>query len=67
MANVGVMGRGPWRSRFVSLFNFAVVVDFSLFPIPPSKVKSIGDVLTKRQNAATWYLFFFYFTTRIAY
>jgi hypothetical protein len=25
-------------------FNFAVVFDFYLFPVPPSKEKSIGDV-----------------------
>ncbi len=48
-------------------FNFAVVFDFNLFPVPPSKAKSIGDVLTNRQNAATWNLFFFRFTTRFAY
>jgi hypothetical protein len=39
-------------------FNFVVVFDFNLFPVPPSKAKSIGDVLMYRQNAATWYLFF---------
>jgi hypothetical protein len=42
-------------------FNFAVVFDFQLFPVPPSKAKSIGDVLTNRtnrQNAATWYMVF---------
>ncbi len=54
---------GPWRSRFVSL---AVVFDFQLFPVPPSKGKSIGDVLTNRQNAATWYMFFPSFTKRTA-
>jgi hypothetical protein len=58
MANVGVMGLRPWRSRFVFLFNFAVVFDFKLFPVPASKAKSIGNVITNRQNAATWYLFF---------
>ncbi len=46
-------------------FNFAVVLDFNLFP--PSKAKSIGDVPTNRQNAATWHLVFFSFTTGIAY
>jgi hypothetical protein len=30
-------------------FNFAGVFDFRLFPVPPSKAKSIGDVLTNRQ------------------
>ncbi len=39
-------------------FHFAFVFDFNLFPVPPSKAKSIGDVHTNRQNAATWYLFF---------
>jgi hypothetical protein len=39
-------------------FNFAVVFDFQLFPVPASKAKPIGDVLTNRQNAATWYIFF---------
>ncbi len=48
-------------------FNFAVVLDFQLFPVPPSKAKSIDDVLTNRQNAATWYMVFFYFITRTAY
>jgi hypothetical protein len=33
-------------------FNFDVVFDFNLFPVPLSKAKSIGDVLTSRQNAA---------------
>jgi hypothetical protein len=42
-------------------FNFAVVFDFNLFPVLPSRAKSIGDVLTNRQNAATWNLFFFLF------
>jgi hypothetical protein len=40
-------------------FNSAVVFDFQLFPVPPRKAKSIGDVLTNRQNAATWYTVFF--------
>jgi hypothetical protein len=50
-------------------FNFAVVFDFQLFPVPPSKAKSIGDVLTNRQNVATWYMVFFSlsFITRTAY
>jgi hypothetical protein len=38
--------------------NFAVVFDFQLFPVPPSKGKSMGDVLTNRQTTATWYMFF---------
>jgi hypothetical protein len=29
--------------------NFAVVFDFQLFPVPPSKGKSIGDVLTSHE------------------
>ncbi len=33
-------------------FNFAVVFDFTYFRFCPSKAKSIGDVLTNRQNAA---------------
>jgi hypothetical protein len=68
MANNGVMGLGPWRSRFFLFFNCATVFDLNLFPLPPRKAKSIGNVLTNRQNEATWYLFFsFYFTPRIAY
>ncbi len=54
---------GPvsWRSRFVrkkkrkevcSSFNFAVVFNFKLFPVPPNKAKSIADVLVNSQNAA---------------
>jgi hypothetical protein len=57
MANVG----NGFRTLAIEVcfsFNFAVVVDFNLFPVPPSKAKSIGDVLTNRQNAATWYLVF---------
>jgi hypothetical protein len=40
-------------------FNFAVVFAFQVFPVPPSKGNSIGNFLTNRQNAATWYMFFF--------
>jgi hypothetical protein len=32
--------------------NFAVVFDFMYFRFRPSKAKSIGNVLTNRQNAA---------------
>jgi hypothetical protein len=38
------IGLGPRRSRFVFLLNFVVVFDFN--------AKSIGNVLTNRQNAA---------------
>jgi hypothetical protein len=42
-------------------FNFAVVFDFNLFPVPPSKskAKSIGNVLN---IVATWFFFLFYNT-----
>jgi hypothetical protein len=40
-------------------FNFAVVIDFGIFPVAPSKEKSIGDDLTKRQNAAMRFIVFF--------
>ncbi len=33
-------------------FNFAVVFNFNLFPVPPNKAKSIADVLVNRQNVA---------------
>jgi hypothetical protein len=33
-------------------FNFAVVFDFNLFPVPTSKSQFIGNVLMNRQNAA---------------
>ncbi len=33
-------------------FNFAVVFDFLYFRFRPSKTKSIGNVLTNRQNVA---------------
>ncbi len=38
-------------------FNFAVVFDFNLFPVSPSKAKSIGDVPMNRQNAANYFPF----------
>jgi hypothetical protein len=34
------------------LFNFAIVFNFMYFRFRPSKAKSIGNVLTNRQNAA---------------
>ncbi len=53
MANVS---NGSWTMaiKVCFSFNFTFVFDFNLFPVPPSKAKSIGDVLTNRQNAATW-------------
>ncbi len=36
--------------------NFAVVFDFMYFHFRPSKAKSIGNVLTNRQNAANFCL-----------
>jgi hypothetical protein len=66
MTNVG-NGSRTMAIEDCFFFNFAVVFDFNLFSFPPSKAKLIGDVLRNRQNAATWYLFFFSFTTRIAY
>jgi hypothetical protein len=52
---------GGKRSQCVSVrgdrglcvpFNFAVVFDFNLFPVPTSKSQFIGNVLMNRQNAA---------------
>jgi hypothetical protein len=60
MANVG-NGSRTLAIEVCFSFNFVVVFDFNLFPVPPSKAKSIGDVLTNRQNAATWYLVFLLF------
>ncbi len=60
MANVG-NGSQTMAIEVCFSFNFAVVFDFSIFPVSPSKAKSIGDVLTNRQKAATWYLVFFLF------
>ncbi len=49
-------------------FNFAVVFDFNLFPVPPRNAKSIGDVLTDRQDSAiNSMIFFLLFIARIAY
>jgi hypothetical protein len=39
-------------------FDFAVVFDFNLFPVPSSKAKSVGDVLLNRQNGAIRYMAF---------
>jgi hypothetical protein len=36
-------------------FNFAVVFDFNLFPVSPSKPKLIGVVQMNRQNAANYF------------
>ncbi len=50
--------KGAKRSQYVSdrgdrcSFNFAVVFDCMYFRFRPSKAKSIGNVLTNRQNAA---------------
>ncbi len=60
MANVG-NGSRTLAIEVCLSFNFAVVFDFNLFPVPLSKAKSIGDVLTNRQNSATWYLVFLLF------
>ncbi len=45
------------RSRTAAIkvclpFNFAVVFDFMYFRFRPSKAKSMGNVITDRQNAA---------------
>jgi hypothetical protein len=42
---------GPWRSRFVC-FNFAVVFIFNVFPFPPSKAPSLGDVPMNRKKCS---------------
>ncbi len=42
-------------------FYFAVVFDFNLYRVSPSKTNSIGDILTNRQNAANRSMFFFLF------
>ncbi len=58
------------RSRTVSIrlsFNFAVVFDFNLFPVSPSKAKCICNVLMNRQNAAVGSMVLTSFLTRIAY
>jgi hypothetical protein len=41
-------------------FNFAVVFDFQLFPAPPSKAKSIGNVLMNRQKSNLEHGFFLF-------
>ncbi len=64
MANAGI-GSRTMAIEVCFSFNFAFGFDFNLFPVPPSKAKSIGDVLTNRQNAATWYLFFSLFQRAI--
>jgi hypothetical protein len=54
---VGNVSNGPNLSRTVAIdvlfsINSAVVFDFMYFRFRPSKAKSIGNVLTNRQNAA---------------
>jgi hypothetical protein len=44
MTNVGNESRTTVIEVCFS-FNFAVLVDFDLYPVPPSKAKSIGDVV----------------------
>jgi hypothetical protein len=51
------MANGHKRSRTVTievcvLFNFPIIFDFNLFPVPPNKAQFIGNVLLNRQNAA---------------
>ncbi len=51
------MSKAPnvsWTAAIDVLFsiNSAVVFDFMYFRFRPSKAKSIGNVLTNRQNAA---------------
>jgi hypothetical protein len=41
-------------------YNFAVVFDFMYFRFRPSKAKLIGNVLTNRQNAASYLQRFFF-------
>jgi hypothetical protein len=65
MANV----RNGSRTEAIEVFfplNFAVVFDFNIFPVLPSKAKSIGKVITNRQNAAIRSTVFFSFITRIS-
>ncbi len=50
-------GKRSHGSRSVAIefsvpFNYAVVFDFNLFPVPTSKSQFIGNVLMNRQNAA---------------
>ena len=54
---VGNVSNCPNLARTVAIevrfsLNFAVVFDFIYFRFRPSKVKSIGNVLPNRQNAA---------------
>jgi hypothetical protein len=46
MANVG-NGSRTMAIEVCFSFYFAVVFDFNLFPVPPSKAKSKGDVSKK--------------------
>jgi hypothetical protein len=48
------------RSQNVS-FNFAVVFDFKLLPVPPSKAQFIDNDLMNGQNVAIWSMAFFLF------
>jgi hypothetical protein len=43
--------------------NFAVVFDFNVFPVSPSKPKLIGNVPMNRQNVAARRIFFLLFCT----
>jgi hypothetical protein len=43
---------GQRRSMFFFFINLAVIFDFMYFRFRPSKAKSIGNVLTNKQNAA---------------
>ncbi len=47
MANVG-NGSRTMAIEVCFSFNFGFVFDFNLFPVPPSKAKSIGNVITKK-------------------
>ncbi len=48
-------------------FKFAVIFDFNLFPVPPSKA-TIGDGNTNKQNRGNKvYAFVLSFITRIIY
>jgi hypothetical protein len=54
---IGNVSNGPNLSQAKAIdvlfsINFAVVFDFMYFRFHPSKAKSIGNVLTNRQNAA---------------
>ncbi len=40
-------------------FNFAVVFDFILFPVPPSKANFLGIDLVNRRKAAIRSMFFY--------